>query len=92
MSSGFRYRSIVCLVRRGDERGVADADEARVREDLDDQPAVETEAGHRVFVVALACSIGSTRSIGLVQKCGCGGTVGPRHSTTRVRMSVIFTR
>jgi hypothetical protein len=26
----------------------------------------------------------------LVQKCGCGGTVGPRHSTTRQRMSVIF--
>src|SRR5262245_16830747 len=32
----------------------------------------------------------SSRSIAFVQKWGCGGTVGPRHSTTRVRMSVIF--
>src|SRR5215471_19422023 len=32
----------------------------------------------------------SSRSIGFVQKWGCGGTVFPRHSTTRVRTSVIF--
>ena len=30
------------------QRGVADADVAGVREDLDDQPAVKAEAGHRV--------------------------------------------
>ena len=55
-----------------------------VGEDLDDQPAVKPEAGHRVALAA------ASRSIGFVQKCGCGGTVGPRHSTTRVRTSVIF--
>jgi hypothetical protein len=29
--------------------------------------------------------------MGFVQKCGCGSTVSPLHSTTRVRISVIFT-
>ena len=33
----------------------------------------------------------SSRSTGLVQKCGWGATVSPLHSTTRVRISVIFT-
>ena len=32
----------------------------------------------------------ASRSIGFVQKCGGSGTVLPRHSTTRVRISVIF--
>src|SRR5262245_60007585 len=42
--------------------------------------------------LALESFAGSaSRSIGLVQKCGCGGAVLPRHSTTRVRTSVIFT-
>jgi hypothetical protein len=29
--------------------------------------------------------------MGFVQKCGWGATVSPLHSTTRVRISVIFT-
>jgi hypothetical protein len=35
-------------------------------------------------------SMGETASIGFVQKCGGSGTVLPRHSMTRVRISLIF--
>ena len=43
--------------------------------------------------VRLSFSSGrDSRSIALVQKWGCGGTVDPCHSTTRVRTSVIFIR
>ena len=51
------------------QRGIADADVTRVGEDLDDQPAMEPEAAHGVVAEV------SDRSIGLVQKCGWGGTV-----------------
>ena len=85
MSSGFEVEVDDLLRHQRRERGVADADEAVVGEDLDDQPAVKRERAHRRRV-----SIGETTSIGLVQKCGGSGTVLPRHWTTRVRISVIF--
>ena len=65
---------MTCLVTRRRERGVADADESVVGEDLDDQPAVERERAHRGLR-----EHGASRSIGFVQKCGGSGTVLPCH-------------
>ena len=40
------------LVTRGDERGVAEADQAGVGEDLDEHPAVKGEVAHGGFAKA----------------------------------------
>ena len=66
------------------ESGVADADEAVVGENFDDQPTMEGESLHGSLRES------SSRSMGLVQKCGGKGTVLPRQRTTRVRISLIF--
>ena len=83
MRSGFRYRSIACLVRRGARAALPmptcplSVNTSTMSQPWKRKPAIESAGSDR-------------RSIGFVQKWGCGATVGPCHSTTRVRTSVIF--
>ena len=67
----------------GRKRGVADPDVPGIREDLHDQPAVERECPSRRRAAAAGPS-------GWCRGGAASGTVLPRHSTTRVRISVIF--
>ena len=66
------------------QRGIADADEPGIGEDLDNQPAMKTEAGHGIAVQLRAGPRRWCKSEAAER------TVLPRHSTTRVRISVIF--
>ena len=76
---------MICLVTRGDSAALPmPTCPSSVKTSTTSQPWKRERAPSSLPGQA------RSRSIGLVQKCGGSGTVLPRHSTTRVRILVIF--